>query len=281
MGMKTLASESGKVKSFDGTNLYYVKDIPEGLKAVIVIVHGFCEHLGRYEYVKDRLLEYGYGVYRFDNRGHGKSCGERGHIKDFTHLICDADTIVEMAKKENPNVPIFMLGHSMGGFITAAYGIKYKDKLNGQILSGAALIEPEQVMGIKGTFLKIINTFVPKMKIQNKLSTLLSRDERVVKDYENDPLNLKDATLKFHIEFLVKGIKWVRDNVEKYEYPCYIFHGGEDKIVDKQGSENFFSMISSTDKELKIYEGLYHECLNEKEKDMVLEDIHNWIEKRV
>lgn len=91
-------------------------------KAVIVIVHGICEHSGRYEHVASHFNRGGFSVYRFDNRGHGRSGGDKGYLDDFQLYIDDADTIVEKAIKENPGIPVFMLGHSMGGFITACFG---------------------------------------------------------------------------------------------------------------------------------------------------------------
>ena len=136
----------GKLKSFDGTELFYRKDVPEKPKAIVVIVHGLCEHSGRYDYVTEKFNEKGLGVYRFDNRGHGKSGGDRGYVEDFQHFFDDADKIVELALKEQKDLPVFMLGHSMGGFIAAGYGMKYPGKLRGQIFSGPALLEIEALV---------------------------------------------------------------------------------------------------------------------------------------
>lgn len=266
-----------KIKSFDKTELYYAKDIPENSKAIIVIVHGVAEHLGRYEFIKNKLNTFGYGVYRFDNRGHGKSGGNRGDLKDFNELIDDADTIVTMAKNENPNLPIFMLGHSMGGFIAATYGVKYPGKLNGQILSGAATNK----MPFSLTLKSIRLPYILKGIVPNSLSKLICRDPAVVKAYEDDPLVLKETTLRFNTQFVNRGITWLINNLSSYYYPCLILHGGDDKIVPKYCSEKFYSAISSNDKQIKIYDGLFHEIFNEKEKDAVIEDVHKWIEERI
>ena len=266
-----------KIKSFDNTELYYAKDMPENAKAIIVIVHGVAEHLGRYEYLKDKLLSFGYGVYRFDNRGHGKSGGERGNINNFNELIDDADKIVDIAKSENPDIPIFMLGHSMGGFITAAYGVKYPGKLNGQILSGAATNK----IPFSTTLKSIKFPAILKGKVPNSLSKLISRDPEVVRKYEEDPLVLKETTLKFNTEFVNKGITWLVKNMKTYKYPCLILHGGDDRIVPPVSSKYFYEGISSEDKKLKFYDGFYHEIFNEKGRDEVIEDVHNWIEERI
>lgn len=275
--MEGISMNGKKVKSFDNTEIYYMKDVPQNAKAIIIIVHGVAEHLGRYEYLKDKFESFGYGVYRFDNRGHGLSGGNRGDMNDFNELIDDTDIIVNIAKKEYPDLPLYMLGHSMGGFITAAYGVKYKNKLRGQILSGAATNK----MPFSLTLKSIKFPYILKGKVPNSLSKLISRDPQVVKKYEEDPLVLKETTLRFNNQFVNKGIPWLVRNLSSYEYPCLILHGGDDHIVPKECSQKFYDGISSKDKQIKIYEGLYHEIFNEKERDTVIEDVHKWLENRL
>lgn len=267
------------IKSFDEVELFYTKDMPKNIKATIVIVHGLCEHLGRYDYLAKKFNEYGYGVYRFDNRGHGKSDGERGYVDNYKDFMMDTDRIVDLAIKENPDNPIFMLGHSMGGYIAAAYGVMYKNKLKGQVLSGAAIIDLPIFSELKESREFESN---PRGKSPNALSKLISRDAEVVKNYEEDPLVLKETNLKLLGEVFVNGSLWLTQNMKKYEYPCYILHGGDDQIVTNESSKWMYNNISSKDKTIKIYEKCYHEILNEKEeKDIVIEDIHEWIESRV
>ncbi|HQA59828.1 MAG: lysophospholipase [Tepidanaerobacteraceae bacterium] len=270
----------GKLKSFDGTELFYRKDVPEKPKAIVVIVHGLCEHSGRYDYVTEKFNEKGLGVYRFDNRGHGKSGGDRGYVEDFQHFFDDADKIVELALKEQKDLPVFMLGHSMGGFIAAGYGMKYPGKLRGQIFSGPALLEIEAlVKDIKKDDYFEKN---PREKAPNALSSLICRDTEVVKAYEEDPLVLKETNLKLLGEAFVKGPKWLAENVSKYEYPCLILHGEDDRIVPADSSKWLYENAPSKDKSIKIYEDCYHEILNEKEeKDEVINDIITWIEARI
>lgn len=124
--------------SYDGTKLFFNRETMPGQKAVAVIVHGLAEHQGRYDYVADRLHEAGIGTYRFDHRGHGRSEGERTYLADFNQLPDDTNVIVDRAIAENPDKPVFLIGHSMGGFTVSAFGAKYPDKrLAGIITSGA------------------------------------------------------------------------------------------------------------------------------------------------
>ena len=126
------------ITSFDGMKLYLNKEVPKNRKAVAVIVHGLCEHQGRYDYLAGIFHDAGIGTYRFDHRGHGRSEGERTYYSDFNQLLDDTNVVVDMAIAENPDVPIFLLGHSMGGFTVSLYGVKYPDKkLKGIITSWA------------------------------------------------------------------------------------------------------------------------------------------------
>ena len=264
-------------EAMEGIELFHVKDFPKNPKAMILIVHGLAEHCGRYDYVVEKLNECGYGVYRFDNRGHGRSGGKRGYLDDFHKFIDDADFFVEKAKNENPGLPLFMLGHSMGGFIAAGYGAKYPGKLKGQIFSGPVIVELPIFDALKG--MDVENS--PETPIPNSLSQLICRDQKVVKDYENDPLVLKETTLKLLTTVFLDGVEWLKSHLKTYHYPCLILHGGDDQIVDKMSSEYLYGNIASDDKSIKIYDGFYHEILNEKERDTVISDIHRWIEKRL
>ncbi|GMG95876.1 alpha/beta hydrolase [Tepidimicrobium xylanilyticum] len=269
------------IDSKDKTKLYMRKDVPKDVKANIIINHGFAEHLNRYDYVTKKLNEAKIGVYRYDLRGHGRSKGPKGHIDDFMDFAEDVDVMVDLVKSEYSNLPIFMLGHSMGGFITCLYGIKYPNKLKGQIFSGAAITKIPQVEGIKGDIFSLVNLILPKLKIKNPVSKDICSVKEVVEDYEMDPLVLKEATLNFYVQFLVKGIRWIGSNISKYDYPCLILHGEMDRIVPREASIFLYNNIKSKDKEIKIYDNIYHEILNENEKDRILLDIINWVYNRI
>ena len=269
------------VKTSDGIDLFCKKDIPDNPVAVVVIVHGFAEHLGRYDYFVENLNENQIACYRFDNRGHGRSGGLMLHVDSYNDYVNDANLIIQRAKEEYPELPIFMFGHSMGGFITVLYGEKYKDKLDGQILSGAATDEPPQSNAFLKLVINILNATFPKMRIKNDLSALVSRDNEVVEKYRNDPLVHNKATARFFNQFIIEGMTQLKNNMKEYSYPCLILHGKEDKLVKCQASEYFYNNISSTDKQIKLYDNLYHEILNEPEKDMVINDILSWLKDKI
>lgn len=266
--------------SKDGVQLYYEKDVPKDPIGNIIINHGFAEHCSRYDYIAQSFNEARLGVYRYDLRGHGRTKSVKGHIDNFMDFAYDADNMVNLIKEESPDLPLFMMGHSMGGFITCLYGIEYPNKLDGQIFSGAAVGRLPRVEGIKGDLYRLINMFFPKILVKNNISKDICSLSKVVEEYEEDSLVLKEATLNFYVQFLVKGVDWIKDNIERYRYPCLITHGEKDKIVPKEIAMYLYNSISSEDKEIKIYDDLFHEILNEREKDKILSDIINWLYKK-
>lgn len=267
-----MATVSGKIKSFDGTELFFTKDLVDGAKAVVLIVHGLAEHLGRYDWVTGKLNEAGFNVYRFDHRGHGKTEGPRGFVKDFHEFVDDASFMVDVIKRENPDLPVFVLGHSMGGLVVSCFGAKYPGKAQGIIISGGITHTSEALEGTRA--------LDPMMMLPNSLSALVSSDPEVVKAYEADPLILKETTAGLFAQ-MYEGVEWFKANEKNFTDPCLILHGGADQIVAPVNSELLYQNISSTDKELKIYDGLYHEIMNEPDKEKVLQDICSWIASRV
>ncbi len=263
-----------KIKSYDGTELFMVKNPVENPKAIVVFVHGLGEHLGRYNYLTDKFNNNGFTVYRFDHRGHGHSAGARAFYEDYNEIIDDVNLIVELAKSENPEHKVFVLGHSMGGYAVACYGVKYPDKVDGIIMSGGLTRD-------KGGLTTSIPTdFNPIMYLPNGLGHVVSRDSDIVKAYADDPLVLKEISVGLFYT-IVKGLNWLNENTKNFKYPVLILHGRDDRIVSCEDSTEFYDLITSADKELKIYDVLFHEIFNEPEKDEVIEDVLNWINARI
>lgn len=266
------------IETFDSRKLFLHRDLIDDPKAVLIIVHGLNEHQGRYDYFAGRLNGEGFSVYRFDNRGHGRSDGAQSYIEDFNTYLKDADTVYELVKNENPELPIFMLGHSMGGFIAAGYGVKYPGKLEGQILSAAATNKLDAFSELEA--LSLADN--PDLKLPNELGELVSRSAYVVDDYKKDPYVSDFTTLKLmKVVFIDQGIAWLVSKLNEYKYPVLILHGEGDQIVDPDCSVKFYDLIAAQDKSLKTYPELYHEILNSEEKEVVINDILGWLEERI
>lgn len=258
-------------ETFDGTKLYGKIDAVDDPRAVIVIVHGLCEHQGRYDYLTMRLNAQGYSVYRFDHRGHGRSEGQKIYFSSFEEVAKDVDVVVERAFVDNPMVPIYMIGHSMGGFAAGLYGTMFPGKVDGFVLSGAwtrdnkGLAKPALEAPADDLF------YIP-----NELGDGVCSDPAVGRAYEADPYVEKQMSLGL-FRAVSAGQKWMKENAKNFDDPVILLHGADDGLVDVSDSLEFFQEISSVDKSLRVYAGLLHEIFNEYDKDAVIEDALEWI----
>ncbi|MEF9990679.1 MAG: alpha/beta hydrolase [Romboutsia sp.] len=259
------------IKSFDDINLHYKKNIIDSPKAVILILHGLAEHSGRYEYTTKKLNSFGYSVYRYDHRGHGMSDGKRGFLKDTDNLVEDTNGFIDLIKSENPNIPIFMLGHSVGGHVLAEFGSKYKNKINGMIFSSPLICDTIGLCNFD------FNNIDPYALVAECNSHDLTHDINAMTSYESDFLILENITLGMYCA-LNKSCKNIKDKLENFNYPCFIIHGSSDTVVSCEDSKFLYEHIASIDKELKILNGLYHKLLDEIVKDEILYEISKWIE---
>lgn len=257
--------------------IFYSINKVEEAKAAVVFVHGICEHLGRYEYLKDKFNEAGYNVYRYDARGHGKSEGERGHLENFSDFLDDLDILVNMVKRENKNKKLILVGHSMGGLVATAYTCKYSDKVDLLALSGACNVCPKIANPLK--FLPY--NLLKKINIANKLGDGVCGDKKVVEAYNNDSLVLKKMSLGLLGNAFIKGTRFVKRNIKNIKCPVIVMHGEKDGLVVKETGEWTFNNLSVEDKQLRIYSGLFHEIFNELEKDKVINDLLDWCNERV
>jgi len=259
--------------SFDGTELYMKRDAPDNPKAVVLIVHGLCEHQGRYDYVAEKLAGACFGVYRFDHRGHGRSKGKSVYYSDFNEIADDVNEAVKIVEAENPGAPLFILGHSMGGYATALFGTKYPGRAKGILLSGALTRFNNQIMG------PLPMPGDPEQYFPNALGAGVCSDPAVVKAYGEDPYVRKEISVSL-CNTLGNGVAWLKENPGKFCYPVLIMHGAKDGLVSEKDSRDFFGEIASDDKGLLIFPNLFHEIMNEPVKDDVIGHIIKWIGRR-
>lgn len=263
------------ISSFDGMKLYLNKEIPANPRAALVVVHGLCEHQGRYDYLADLFHEAGIATYRFDHRGHGRSEGERTYYGDFNELLDDTNVVVDMAVAENSDIPVFLMGHSMGGFTVALYGAKYPDKkLRGIVTSGALTHDN------RGIITSVPKGMDPHAQLPNELGSGVCSVAEVVDWYGKDPHNTQTFTTGLCYA-LCEGLEWFKEKEKEFRYPVLMLHGEKDGLVSAKDTLDFFDHAASADKQMKIYGNLLHEIFNESCKDEVIGDALSWIEKRI
>ena len=247
-------------------------------KATVVIVHGLGEHSGRYTPLVQALNAAGYGAASLDLPGHGVSAGKRGHIDDFVDFHAPVLALTLDLRRQQPDTPIFILGHSMGGLIVSHMMPDHQDLFDGILLSGAAIKSPQQPpdwqIGLTGLIAKVAPTLgLIKLDIKG-----LCRDERVVEQYLQDPLVNRDKLSARFICEMFNAMQETRANASAISRPIIIMHGGDDVITDPSGSQLLFDTVSSTDKSLQIYPGFYHEIFNEPEAAKVFTDLISWLD---
>jgi len=262
------------ILTFDDTELYLKTDVPTSPKAVAVIVHGLCEHQGRYDYLTSRLDAQGIAVYRFDHRGHGQSKGVRVFYSDYNEIADDVNEIVKLAEKELSGLPLFIIGHSMGGYATTLFATKYPGRANGIILSGALTRYNLQTFGA------IPEELSDTDYIDNSLAGGVCSDPAVGQAYTQDPLVEKQISIGL-MRSLLSGIHYLKTNAAAFIDPALIMHGANDGLVSEKDSRDLFGDIGSKDKELVIYASLMHEIFNEFEKDRVISNVLRWIKKHI
>ncbi len=307
-----MAKSEHHFKAADNTNIVYFKHTGEKPgKATLIIIHGMAEQAQRYDDFARFMTQNGYNVYAYDQRGHGKTVGSVEKQGFFAHkdawqkVSADLKQMIETAKADFPDLPVFLLGHSMGTFVTRTYIADYEDKVNGVILSGTT--GSAGLLGSVGIFLcKLIMLFKAKNSpspLMNKLSfgnfnqafkpqrtdfDWLSRDNKKVDEYIEDPFCGAVFSVGFFYDMMT-GLEYVnkRETAEKVRksLPIYLLAGDKDP-VSKNGKQvkDVYAMYKNAgieDISLKLYEDARHEILNETNRDEVYQDVLQWLDQHI
>lgn len=272
----------GNFKGVRNTNIYYQAWLPTGeVKAVLLVVHGLGEHSGRYLNVVNHFVPLGYAVYGLDHIGHGKSDGGREVVERFEDFTQTLNTYYHMIKGWQTGVPIFLLGHSMGGLIASYYLLDHQADFKGAIISAPSTKVGESISPVTITMGKILSVLAPKAGVIALDVNGISSDPQVVKAYVNDPLVFHGKTPARLAAELLKAMLRVTAEGNKISLPFIVVQGGKDILVDPAGAQMLYDQASSEDKTIKVYEEMYHEVFNEPERGRVLKDVETWLAAHV
>jgi len=276
-----MKNKEGLFNCTDGTQLFYRSWTPdETPQALLIIIHGFSDHSGRYKSIVDNLVPRGVAVYSFDQRGHGQSPGQQGHIDSFTNYRDDVLTFMRFVSDQEPDIPLFLLGHSMGGLIVLDFGLHYPQEVNGVIASAPHLSDPP-VSPIMITLSRAISNIWPTFSMDAGLDKeAISRDPDVVREYLDDPLTHGKGTARLSTE-LSKAVSETNANAASFQPPLLIFHGTADRLTDPEASRSFYEKVPSTNKRYIAYDGGYHEGHNDIHRERIVSDIALWIEEQI
>lgn len=251
---------------------------PQITEAVIVLVHGMGEHLSRYEEsVISHLIKNHFAVVAFDQFGHGKTSGKRGHCPSYQALLESIDLAIEKAQALFSEKPIFLYGHSMGGNLVINYALRKSSDIKGVIATSPFLRLAFNPPKWKVTLGKILLKIWPSLTLPSELEVdAISRDKNEVKKYNNDSL-IHDKISPMFVFPVKDAGEWAIENANKLDVPMLILHGTGDRITDYKASETF---VQNTEKaNLKLFEDGYHELHHDICKEEFIETILNWLDK--
>jgi alpha-beta hydrolase superfamily lysophospholipase len=272
-------------RNFDGVGgvriVYDVWTPDIAPRAVVVLSHGLGEYARRYDHVAQRFGEAGLLTYALDHRGHGRSGGKRMLVRDISEYTGDFATLVGIASKANPGLKIIALGHSMGGGIVFAYGVERPDNYDLMVLSAPAVAAQDLVSPLLAFAAKILGVLVPGLPAQQLDVDAISRDPAVVAAYNADPLVYHGKVPAGVGRALLQVGETMEQRAPALTAPLLVVHGSDDRLIPVEGSRRLVGSVGSSDVELKVYPGLYHEVFNEPEQDQVLGDVVSWILNRL
>jgi len=271
--------QEGNLKSIRNTSIYYQCWLPEGKpNAVLLIIHGLAEHSGRYMNLVNHFVPLGYAVYGIDHPGHGKSEGPRVYVEQFADFTDTIKIYFEMIRRWQPDKPIFLVGHSLGGLIGAFYLLDHQTGLTGAVLSGPSVKIPDNITPAIIQIGKVLSTLLPKFRLVPLEAKAVSSDPAVVQAYINDPLVYTGKTTARLAAEILKAMQRVMKQAGQITLPVLIVQGGADRIVSPDGARILYDAIQSQDKTIKVYDGFYHEVYNEPGREQVLHDVEMWLE---
>jgi len=258
----------------DGLELYTQTYLKKNSQASLVFVHGIGEHSNRYQFPLRYFSSFSFSIYFYDQRGHGKSKGPRIYAPSMQTLVDDLHTIVQLAKKKEKKV--FLVAHSFGGQVAINYLASHPRQVAGALISSPNLRLAVKIPTYKKWLGKYLAFLLPTVALDNEIDpTLLSHDPEVVKAYIEDELVEKKISFRM-AQIILDNLETILQLAPKIQDPMFLMHGGADQVCDPKATQEFYHGLKVRDKQIKIYEGFYHEIFNEIGRQEVFEDMLKW-----
>jgi len=249
-------------------------------KAMILLIHGLGEHVLRYKDVAEGLTPEGFSLLGFDLPGHGRSAGKRGHIRRFGDFISEVKEFRQFLETRELH-PIFVMGHSLGGLIAFHYGLTNPPGVKGFVLSSPGLKVRMKVPAWKIALGKAFSSMFPGFTQDSELPPeSISTQPEEVEKYRSDPLVHSKITARFYVE-MTHAMEEVFQKAREFTFPVLIIQGEEDPLVDPEGAKMLFKTIGSSDKDLQLYPGSYHEVFHDRVREQAFHDVSRWLEKHL
>jgi alpha-beta hydrolase superfamily lysophospholipase len=245
-------------------------------RGAVVLVHGFNAHSAYYGWAAEQLNAKGLSAYALDLRGRGRSDGERFYVQKFDDYVNDVATFVTMVKAAEPGLPVFMLGHSAGGVVATVYALDHQQELAGLISESFAHEVPAPDFAL--AVFKGLSHVAPHAHVVHLKNEIFSRDPKAVAAMDADPLIAHETQPTQTMAEMVRADERLKKEFSRITLPVLILHGTADKATKPSGSKKFFENAGAKDKTLKLYDGHYHDLLNDLGKEQVMTDIQAWLD---
>ncbi|GMW01379.1 MAG: lysophospholipase [Candidatus Hydrogenedentota bacterium] len=274
----TIAVDEGPFPTFDGLELYHRSWSPQGqATAAVIIVHGYGHHSGSFDETGRRLAAEGFAVLAYDQRGFGKAGGTRGNIVSFDTTLRDLDAFFAYSADVIGDLPLFLMGHSLGGLIGANYAITRQPIVNGLVFSSALLKLPDRVSPTLLKLSAVISTLLPFLPVERIDVTAISRDPSVIDRALNDPLCHYGPVNARTGDQIARAIRHAQEHFPLINAPIIAFHGTADRLTDPEGSRTLVAKAVVEDKTLLEFDGGYHELFNDLERESFFKAIIAWL----
>jgi alpha-beta hydrolase superfamily lysophospholipase len=248
-------------------------------KANLVLCHGVNSHGGQYIRAGETFAARGFAVTVLDLRGRGRSDGERYYIESIDDYVSDLSLAIELGRSKHPELPLYLLGHSAGGVTAVTYALDHQDKLDGLISESFAFRVYAPDIALK--LLEGADHVVPHAHVLKLPMEAFSRDPEWVARLKADPLTLDESQPVSTVAAFARAGERFEREFPRITLPVLILHGTADKATRPDGSQEFFDQAGSADKTLKLYDGHYHDLLNDLGREAVFDDIVGWIDARL
>ena len=245
---------------------------------MLLLVHGFAEHSGRYEHVGAWFAARGCAVHAYDHQGHGRSDGRRGHVRRFADFLDDLEDVLAAVRAEHPGLRPHLVGHSMGALIVSAGLCERELEVASAATSGALLAIGENFSQARIIAARVLRRIAPRLSLAAGLDPQgLSNDPAVARAYLDDPLVFAKMTSSLAVE-LMDAVARTASSAARVRAPLLMLHGEADPLCPVEGTRRFFAGLAVEPRRLQTYPGLRHEIFNEPEQARVFEDVYAWLQ---